>query len=290
VLSHTPLFVRHSDRALQSRLGRISAGRFDYQVLETWTTLRSAVRRSPVPPLVVVDPYALISTRPVLDEEVERFVTDYPSTVVLAALTSTPRRWDDVRLLGKWGVTEVMSISDEISDRIIVNHLRGGGQRLGSFLDTHFMEDGSERTLVVRRALHLSTAGGGGVPQLARRLQISTKTLQRLCFRARLPRPGNLLLWLRLLRAAELMEDPGRTLADVAHACGYASDSTLRQVLTRTLKKLPTDIRANAFETTSRAFLSDIARRLRHRAPGGTTGGGPCTGRRTSTRRGCLAD
>ena len=75
---------------------------------------------------------------------------------------------------------------------------------------------------------------------------------------------------MRILLAASLLDDPGRSVLSVARACGYASDSSLRRAMQDFLASGPTALRrAGAFNRASSAFLAELAatrtrRRDRH--------------------------
>lgn len=91
---------------------------------------------------------------------------------------------------------------------------------------------------------------------LAKTLHLSRRTLLRWCQRAGLPAPRRLLAWMRVLLAAELLDDPGRTVLSVAHTCGYSSDSGLRRITQKFLGASPTELREQgAFRLASTAFV-----------------------------------
>ena len=92
-------------------------------------------------------------------------------------------------------------------------------------------------------------------------LYLSPRTLLRWCDRAELPPPRRILVWMRVLMAAELLDDPGRTVSSVAEACGYASVNSLRRALQDFLHTTPTMLRREgAFAIAAQAFLKDLAR------------------------------
>src|SRR5690606_25819214 len=97
-------------------------------------------------------------------------------------------------------------------------------------------------------------ADGGQGKDLAKVLDITPRTLSRWCRKAGLPPPKRLLAWMRILLAAEFLDDPGRPVAAVAQACGYAADSSLRLALRRFTGFNPTDLRERgAFDTAAAA-------------------------------------
>jgi len=104
-------------------------------------------------------------------------------------------------------------------------------------------------------------AAGGQAEDLARSLHVSLRTLHRRCEAAGVPPPRQTLAWMRILLAAELLEQPGRSIASVASACGYASDSGLRRGCYDLLEMSPSGLRrAGAFATAARAFGQALSR------------------------------
>src|SRR3712207_4948195 len=113
---------------------------------------------------------------------------------------------------------------------------------------------------IVDAAAEVVAVGGHG-RDLARSLQLSRRTLLRWCERAELPPPRKLLAWMRILLACELLDDPGRTVLSVAHACGYSSDSGLRRVTQKFVGSSPTELRRRgAFARASKVFLESLAK------------------------------
>jgi AraC-like DNA-binding protein len=62
-------------------------------------------------------------------------------------------------------------------------------------------------------------------PDLFMRLSLSRRTLQRRCFGALGVSPTDILAGMRLDRGRDLLGDPGRTIGDIAFACGFSSQS-----------------------------------------------------------------
>ncbi|HEX2205440.1 MAG TPA: helix-turn-helix domain-containing protein [Longimicrobium sp.] len=100
---------------------------------------------------------------------------------------------------------------------------------------------------------------GGGARELAGRLGISEPTVTHWCRRTALPPPRRLQAWLRVLLAAQLLDDSGRSVKSVSLACGYLAEKSLRRVMrrfvgldTRMLRK------RGAFETSILAFNQEL--------------------------------
>ena len=109
--------------------------------------------------------------------------------------------------------------------------------------------------MIIDAAADIVTAGEHG-RDLASSLGLSRRTLLRWTDRAGLPPPRKLLAWMRILRACELLDDPGRSVLSVANATGYASDSGLRRITQKFLRASPTELRERgAFAIASTAFV-----------------------------------
>jgi AraC-like DNA-binding protein len=82
------------------------------------------------------------------------------------------------------------------------------------------------------------------VTQLARQLDVRSGTLLTRFARAGLPSPKNYLASLRLVFAAELLEAPGRTVAEVALRLDYSSPQSFGRHLRTLLGITPSEFRA----------------------------------------------
>lgn len=80
------------------------------------------------------------------------------------------------------------------------------------------------------------------VPELARRARCSARTLRRTLAAAGLPSPEQLLAWRRLLHAARLLEDPGRSVESVARTLDLSSGAALRKTLKAMAGLRPRDL------------------------------------------------
>jgi transcriptional regulator GlxA family with amidase domain len=118
---------------------------------------------------------------------------------------------------------------------------------------------GRARTLLMAAAEVVSMGGRGR--DLARSLHLSERTVLRWSERSGLPPPRRLMAWMRILLAASLLDDPGRTVLSVAYACGYSSDSSLRRAMQDFLGTVPTVLRREgAFTRASRLFLEELGK------------------------------
>jgi AraC-like DNA-binding protein len=254
-----PLLVLHADASFREQVRRAGGKRFDYVHVQAWEELRELVRTSPPAALIVVDPYEERGDE--LSGTLRALLLEFPSATVIAALALRPDRYRDLRTLGAWGVADVIVRGEDDTTEAIARRLRAiQGRPLQSLLERSLPANtsGQARALLMAAAEVVST--GGQAKELARMLYLSPRTLLRWCERAELPPPRRILVWMRVLMAAELLDDPGRTVSSVAHACGYSSDNSLRRALQDFLDTTPTTLRREgAFSAASRAFLRDLA-------------------------------
>jgi len=275
-----PLLVMHADPAFRDRVRQACGNDYHFQSLGDWDALHEAVRESPPAALVVVDPYerglAGRGVRASLAAELRTLLTEYPSTAVLAALEVRPDRFDDLRMLGKWGVVQVISLDHDDTPFSISQRLRAArGRPLRALLEEVLPPETSGRArAIVEAATDVVTVGEHG-RDLAGSLHLSRRTLLRWCQRAGLPAPRRLLAWMRVLLACELLDDPGRTVLSVAHTCGYSSDSGLRRITQKFLGASPTELRdGGAFRRAADAFVAELneARKARTNSAAATLG------------------
>lgn len=268
-----PLIILHGDLVFRERVRRAGGADFQLEFVPDWDVLREAVSAAPPAALVVVDPYAGSTRKEGVSPKLGDLLRQFPSLTVLAALEAGPGAFDHVRQLGEWGVVQVICLDEENTPFAIARRLRSAqGRPLRSLLERCLSPytSGYARAILGVAVGVVST--GGHARDLARALHITTRTLARWCTRSGLPVPRRLLAWMRILLAAELLDDPGRTVLDVAFACGYSSDASLRLVLKTFLRRTPKELRREgAFGIASREFLAALAEgRARQR-----TGDGP---------------
>jgi AraC-like DNA-binding protein len=218
---------------------------------------------SPPAAIVVVDPYA-DSARddPQLSSELRALLWEFPSATVLAALEIRPGRSRDLRVLGEWGVTDIISLAEDDTHEAVYRRLRAvEGRSLQTLLERTLPPLLSGRTRMLMMTAAEVVATGGKARELARRLHLSERTVLRWADRGGLPPPRRLLAWMRILLASSLLDDPGRTVFSVARACGYSSDSSLRRAMQDFLDTGPTALRREgAFPYASRRFLEELGR------------------------------
>lgn len=252
-----PLFLLHPSEVLRERLACVEAGAFRLTPVDGWDELGAALRRAPGTAVSVVDPY---DARGGLAAELRTLLDELPSATVLAACEVEPARADDLRILLQWGVADVIALGREDSAPALARRIRLVQARTIHRLLRRALPrgvPGRARALLTTAAE--TVAGGGQAPELAAALGVTERTVPRWFERADLPPPRRLLAWLRLLLAAELLDDPGRSVASVARGCGYASEVSLKAALRQFMGAPPSELRERgAFETAANLFSREL--------------------------------
>lgn len=249
----------HSDPAFSLRVQRAAQKQFRVCPVSHWHDLLDRVRDAIPTGVAVVDPYHGRGLREGPAPELHALLRAFPSATVVASPPPHPRRLKDARILGEWGVTDIIDPVEDSTEnvRLVLEEARGRPLRT-------LVERGVELNVPGRgRAILDATvevvAAGGYARDLARALYLSPITLMRWCRRSGLPVPRRLLVWMRVLLAAELLDNPGQSVLAVALACGYSSDRTLRRALHVAVGSGPTELRERgAFRTVSAAFLDAL--------------------------------
>lgn len=257
-----PLLVLHEDRLFRERLRTVATAHgFRLRLISGWEGLLDEVRTAPASALVVVDPYAETGRDAPPSVELSALLHRFPSLTVTAALSARPGALEHVRRLGEWGVVQVIDLDEELTSVAIAQRLLAArGRPLRSLVARALPASSGGALRAILGAATSVVAEGGQGADLARALHVTPRTLTRWCRRAALPPPRRLLAWMRILLAAELLDDPGRTVSDVALSCGYAADSSLRHALRSFLGASPRDLRATgAFAAASERFLQALA-------------------------------
>jgi AraC-like DNA-binding protein len=268
--SSRPLLLLHPDSDFRNQVVR-AASEFACWTVSEWEPLRDAVRGAPPTVVVVVDPY-LGGSGGRFAPQLGELLREFPWAGVVAAFRPRPGSEADLQALAALGISEVVLVGVEDTPAAIRRILRQAqGRFLKQLLKRILPSYVTGRGRIILMGAAEAISAGGHTPDLARALSVATKTLARWCEKSYLPPPRRLLAWTRVLLAAELLDDPERTVSSVARACGYTSDTALRRALIDFVGTGPTDLReAGAFDTASRAFLAELQKlrekgRLRRR-------------------------
>lgn len=253
VLSATPLLPRLLLRALGTSYMHVT--------VDSWGELERTFPRMPATSLVVVDPYVPNRPRGGLAEGLRDFLRQFPSATVVALVAAGPESVADMRRLGEWGVSQILAEGFDTHPFVLRQRLEEARLQSLRYAISESVPSGVPvaTQMILDRALEV-TLEGGTVPELARRLHVSHRTLVRRCRRRGIPAPKTLLRWMRLLLAASMLDDPARTVSDVALSSGYTSDTSLRRALR--LSGLPNPValrKGDAFQAVMQQLLQTIA-------------------------------
>ncbi|MBW3629475.1 MAG: helix-turn-helix domain-containing protein [Gemmatimonadetes bacterium] len=256
-----PVLLLHPDRAFCERVKRACSQRYRFLPVSSWSDLREALHSAPPLAIVIVDPYGGDHARHGLSSALHGLLREFPSATVIAACEIRGGCLEQMRTLGEWGVTRMISLEEEDTAHAIARVLESSrGRPLRTLLQRTLTAtmSGRARAIVMSATDVVSTGGVGR--DLARSLHVTPRTLQRWCRNAGLPAPRQLLAWMRLLLAAELLDDPGRSVLGVALACGYSSDAALRNAFRAYLELSPNALRdRGAFQTVAKAFQKALS-------------------------------
>jgi transcriptional regulator GlxA family with amidase domain len=148
-------------------------------------------------------------------------------------------------------VAEILDLSRELTCAALERRLSSAaGFQMRSVLKNAFPGVLPSRTRALLETAGDVVARGGTALDLAARLNTGERTLNRWCNKMYLPEPRRLLAWLRILLAADMLSEGDRSVAAVARACGYASDSSLRNAFRMVAKTTPADVKTKGFRTT----------------------------------------
>ena len=252
------VWILHQDQALRNRMAALH---LRLRPLQDWSDLAEVFGGAAGHGLVVVDPYhACTNGGP--HPQLSTFLESFPSAVVVAAVDSGLDRAADVRVMGEWGVAGVIALDFDTSDHALLRRMEEARERsaLNAILQDFPDVLSADARLLLESAL-ATASWGGRVTDFARSVHLSERTLQRRIERARLPAPRSLLRWMRLLLAARLLDDPGRTVVSAAFAAGYASDASLHRNFRISGMPSPATLRREgALRAAVRHFVATIAR------------------------------
>ena len=269
----SPILVLNTDPRLIAIIRDLAAdGGHELRRQNDWDSLLSHAESAPASAMIVVDPF-FGSENGQVASGLNRLLDALPSLAVTAVMRVEAGTQDAIRRLGAMGVVQVLDLEEE--DTVIALDRRlasARGRPLRGLMDRALPEDTSGAARAILAAATSVVAEGGQGQDLADALNVTTRTVSRWCRRAALPPPKRLLAWMRVLLAAELLDDPGRRISEVAAACGYAADSSLRHTLRTFVGKTPTELRnEGAFAVSSRLFVDALQEAQsadkRYRAP-----------------------
>lgn len=228
-------------------------GCFRVREVADWETLTKVLPSEHPTSVVVFDPYdAAHVPCGAFWDVLQRF----PSVALVPAFEAHPERLDHMRAMIIGGVSEILNLDREDTAPLAAARIRSAfarpfKRRIDAALSTHVAVEA--RTILTAAAE--VAVRGGGPRELADAFSVRAKTLASWCTAHGLPLPRRLLAWLRILLAAHLLEDAGRTRVSVAAACGYRTDRSLRRIIQRFVGPRSGE---PLFEAAVRAFNNEL--------------------------------
>ncbi len=263
ILHEAPLVRRRIQEALALEQAQGTAHEVFFA--RSWLDLRDAARRSACA-LAIVDPYYGGVLR---DVALQRLVRELPSLplIVYGDFSGRPA-WEVVRLadlrpvrvvslgIDDQPVTVQAAIVEAVGRERLNREVAKLASRLGAHAAPLFMQ-------VVERA---GAPRGSTVGEIAAAVGLERRTLERRLGEVGLPPPGRLIMWCRFLHAARLLEDPARSVENVAFALGFGSASALSTAFKRYTDLRATELRASApVRTLADRFLRSLPGTARRR-------------------------
>ncbi|HEX2188196.1 MAG TPA: helix-turn-helix domain-containing protein [Longimicrobiaceae bacterium] len=253
------VLLLHPDVGFQERVRSGLPEGFGCWTLPDWGSLCETARDASTSTVAIVDPLAGGGDGG-LSGDMREFLARFSWLPVVAAVRPGPETLELLRMLGRWGVSEVIVEGVEDTPAGIAKAIRfAQGKLLQGVLEEVLPAHLSGR---VRRLLFAAAEAisvGGHSPDLAAILGVTETTVIRRCEQLRLPPPRRVLAWMRVLLAARLLEEEGRTAQSVAYACGYATEAGLRRVMQNFLALGITELRRRgALRTAAAVFLAEL--------------------------------
>lgn len=170
---------------------------------------------------------------------------EFPSLPIVAWCPLSAEAMHEVLLLTKAGVDDVLVREyDDVGELLRGVLASARGRRTASeVLPIVAPLVPADVLPIVASALE-QAGRATSVEEIARTLGVHRKTLVNRMSVAGLPPPSAVIAWCRLLLAARLLEDPGRSVEHVAVALEFGSGTALRNMLRRYTRLRPADVRA----------------------------------------------
>ncbi|HEX2093105.1 MAG TPA: helix-turn-helix domain-containing protein [Longimicrobiaceae bacterium] len=255
-----PLLLLHSDPVLRQLLTVLPGPLYRLQEVAGWDALRASLQRASLAAVAVVDPIGTTGGRLCLSPNLHALLSEFPTSTIIAATRVEASESDTLQELLDWGITEWIDLARECTPAALERRLRLVRSRpVQRLLDRAVPWGISNRARALLAVAADVVAAGGQAPDMAAALGVNRRTVPRWCERADLPPPQRLLAWLRVLLAAELLDDPARSLEAIARNCGYAGAPSFKTALRNLMQTTPRALRAQgAFQTASTTFAQEL--------------------------------
>jgi len=229
------------DRTAQARLRKAVSGQAQLAFCATMGDVLSAVADGAAAAVVTEWHDATGAT---VDPAVRSLQADYPSVPVLVYAPLTPQGARDMLEATRAGASEVLIANfDDIGVTLAQRLARAQSAALTKRIMARAEGLVSEPVEMMMEYFLRQARTAPSVESAARALGMHRKTLALHCARCGVPSPNAFSGWLRLILAAQRLEDPGRTTAQAASELGFPSGPALRNMLKRYTGLSPSEVR-----------------------------------------------
>lgn len=231
-----------------------------------WDALDAALEGAPPAVAVLADPYEDQPPDGGPSPRLRELIVRHPAIPFVAALELTPERMPDIQAILDWGICELADLDLERGPAALAARLRGAHARpLKRRVEDVVSRYASEHALTLIRAACEVAVDGGDAGDLARRFGVSPRTLTGWCAREGLPAPRRLQAWTRVLLAATLLEETGRSVVNAARCAGYATDHALRRAMRDLVGADPATLARDALFAAAAQRFNDELHAFRER-------------------------
>lgn len=241
--------------------------------VDDWEALKGALRSTSQTAVCFADAMAGVQGEPGLAEGLREVRAEFPFVALVACLRVEPSDAHLLAALQSWGVADVLDLNRENTIAAIAKRLEEvKGVWVQRLLTRAVPRSLSARGRALVELVGNVAAEGGHVPELASALSVYKRTVPRWCAVAGVPEARRIFSWIRLLLAADLLDDHRRSIENIARASGFASAASLKSSTRAFTTLSPSELRERgAFETVATLARSDFraakeaARRERRR-------------------------
>lgn len=187
--------------------------------------------------------------------------SDFPSTLIVGYCEPGRSESRDVLSLARAGIDDlVFRGTDDVRGILAMVQLRSEQHRMAKVVLRELSASIPQGVESLFSFLLEHAAEALTVERAAAALGVHRKTLVNRFARAGWPPPGAVISWTRLLAAARLLEDPGRTVEQVALQLEFQSGNALRTMLRRYTALRPAEVREKGgLRCVLRCFRQSIA-------------------------------
>lgn len=225
-----------------------------------WDALAAALESAPPSVTVLADAYLGRTPSQGPSPRLREVMWRRPSVAMIAAMPLREEWAQHAMAVFEWGVSDVLDLNLETSPGAVWQRLRGTRARpLKRRLEAVLSGFASAYARDLVRAACETVVDGGGAAELAGLFGVEARTVSAWCRREGLPPPRRLLAWTRVMLAATLLEEDGRSVVNVARGAGYATDHALRRAMRELIGGDPATVaRAKLFDQAAERFNSEL--------------------------------